>query len=209
MVVTVNLDGSPHIVAAWQDVPMQHVSSMTYRHVGRILHEIGMVSEEKMQRVLDEVADWADDEISHYEAAGALESFGVAVSIHADDIDSIYEDYAFLLERAAEVAGGSVAVTNVRIVEGEGDFAFGRSDRLEFERNGVPISIVAEHFADDYYDHTTAAAAIALTAADDDPRSWRYIEFDRTPGRVYETILGLATLEQTAALQERLSFRFR
>jgi hypothetical protein len=188
---------------------MQGVSSMTYRHVGRILHEIGLVSEEKMQHVLDEFADYADDELSHYGAADALTSFGVAVSVHADDIDSIHEDYASLLERAAQVAGGRVTVTNVRIVEGEGDFEVGRSDRLEFERNGVPVSIDAEHFADDYYDAVAACNAIGETAADDDPRSWRNVIFDRKPHRTYDDILVLATPEQTAALQEHLGFRFR
>ncbi|GAA1782926.1 hypothetical protein GCM10009682_01240 [Luedemannella flava] len=182
-------------------------SSMTYRRVGRILYEIGMVSGDGMRRVVDEFADVADDELSHYGAACALGSFGVAVSIHADDIDSIYEDYAHLLATAAQVAGDRVQVTNVRIVEGEGDFEDGRCDRLEFERDGAPVSIDAEHFADDYYDPIAASVAIRHTAADDDPRSWHNVRFDREPHRVYDDIMILATPDQAAALQEHLGFQ--
>ncbi len=78
---------------------MSNVSSNTYTYtrVGAILHEIGMVTEEKMRSVLEEAATYADEEIDQYEAASALEEFGVAVSVHADDIDSIHY-YADLME---------------------------------------------------------------------------------------------------------------
>ncbi|MFI2237084.1 hypothetical protein [Streptomyces chrestomyceticus] len=61
---------------------------MTYTRIGAILHEIGMVSEAQMHRTLAEAANYADEPLEeHYEAACALEEFGVAVSVHADDID--------------------------------------------------------------------------------------------------------------------------
>ncbi|MCX4821838.1 hypothetical protein OG883_18505 [Streptomyces sp. NBC_01142] len=187
---------------------MSNISSITYARIGAILHEIGMVPKEKMRSVLEDAADYAGDELDHYGAASALEDFGVAVSVHADDIDSIYGDYGSLLAEAAEVAGGKVTLTNVRIVEGEGDFEGGRFDLLEFERNGRLVSIRAEHFADDYYDHEAACEAIAETAPDDDPRSWRYVDFERKPSAGYDSIMVLATPEQAEALHKHLGFTF-
>ncbi|GCD45105.1 hypothetical protein GKJPGBOP_04825 [Streptomyces paromomycinus] len=182
---------------------------MTYTRIGAILHEIGMVSEEQLHRTLAEAANYADEPLEeHYEAACALEEFGVAVSVHADDIDSIYYDYATLLEDAVAVAGGKVAITNVRIVAGEGDLEDGRLDQLEFERDGKPVTILADHLAEDYYDQGAACEAIAETAHDDDPRTWRYLDFERQPHRGYDSIMVLATPEQAQALQTHLSFTF-
>ncbi|MFG2859827.1 hypothetical protein [Streptomyces sioyaensis] len=45
---------------------------MTYTRIGPLLHEIGMVSKEKMHSVLDAFADFAHHELDHYEAACAL-----------------------------------------------------------------------------------------------------------------------------------------
>jgi hypothetical protein len=182
--------------------------SFTYTRIGTVLHEIGMISEEKMRSVLEEAANYANVEVDHYEAASALEDFGVAVSVHADDIDSIYDDYADLLDAAVEVAGGKVTITNVRLVEGEGELEDGRFDHLEFDRNGKPVTIPAEHYADDYYDQGAACEAIGETADDDDPRSWRCLDFERKPHRGYDSIMVLATPEQAEALHEHLGFTF-
>ncbi|MEV0375172.1 hypothetical protein AB0I10_36290 [Streptomyces sp. NPDC050636] len=187
---------------------MSNTSSITYTRIGAVLHEIGMVSEEKMHSVLEGAVNYANDSLEHYSAASALEAFGVAVSVHADDIDSIYDGYESLLREAAEVAGGKVTITNVRLIEVEGDYEGGRFDRLEFERNGKLVSIDAEHFAEDYYDHEAACEAIYETAHDDDPRSWRCVDFERKPNRGYDSIMVLATREQADALHEHLGFTF-
>lgn len=179
-------------------------SIYTYRRVGAVLQESGMASEEKVREVLEWAKEFADEEVDHYEAAGTLEEFGVAVSVHADDIDSIHYDYASLLDDAVSVAGGKVTITDVRLVEGEGELENGRFDRLEFKRNGHPVSIGAEHFAEDYFDHEAACEAIALTAHEDDPRSWRNVDFERLPNAGYDSIMVLAAPEQAAALQEHL-----
>ncbi|MFK8847247.1 hypothetical protein [Streptomyces sp. Ac-502] len=188
---------------------MSNVPSMTYTRIGAILYEIGMVSEAQMHSTLAEAANCADEPLEeHDEAACALEEFGVAVPVHADDIDSIYDDYATLLEDAVAVAGGKVAITDVRVVEGEGDLENGRLDRLEFERNGKPISILADHLAEDYYDQAAACEAIAETAHDDDPRTWRHLDFERRPHHGYDSIMVLATPEQAEALHTHLGFTF-
>ncbi|MFB9237535.1 hypothetical protein ACFFWC_18590 [Plantactinospora siamensis] len=185
---------------------MPTAEPMTYVRLGEILQEIGMVSAATVRRVLAD--GYLDVPLSQYEAALALEEFGVAVSIHAEDIDSIHTDYRGLLERAAEVAGDRVAIRNVRIVEGAGELEDGRDDRLEFERDGRPVSIPAEHYAEDYYDHAAASQAIAETAHEDDPRAWYDVRFEREPRRIYESIMVLATPQQAAALCDRLGVTF-
>ncbi|WP_280235937.1 hypothetical protein [Nocardia cyriacigeorgica] len=177
---------------------------MTLARVGMFLCEIGMVPEPKLREILDDLAADADDDVDHYAAACALETFGVAVRVHADDAEDLRQGYASLLARAVEVAGGAVTISDVRLVEGDDDIEESSLDRLEFERNGVLVSIDAEHYSDHYYDHAAACEAIASTAADDDPRAWRVIGFDRTPGRGYDSIMALATAEQARALQEQL-----
>lgn len=167
-----------------------------------------MVSTEEARSVLDGVAHYANDELDQYHAACALESFGVAVSVHADDIDSIHYGYESLLVRAAKIAGGKVSITNVRIVEGEGDLEDGHEDLLEFERNSKLVSMTAEHYAEDYYNHEAACEAIATTAHEDDPRSWHLVDFERKANIGYDSILVLATPEQTDALHAHLGLTF-
>lgn len=176
----------------------------TYRCIGALLHETGMVSEEKAHSVLERAAPYADVQLDQYAAAQALESFGVAVSVHADDIDSLRDGYASLLAAAAEAAGGRVTISDVRIVAGEGDFAGGRLDALAFERDGEQVSVPAEHFAEDYYDHGAACRAIAETAHGDDPRSWRQVGFARESGTGYDSVMVLATPDQREALHQYL-----
>lgn len=123
-----------------------------------------MVPQEKAQTVLDEYVDYAHDELTPYNVACALETFDVAVSVHAEDIDYLEEGYEDLLEAAAALTRGAVTVTSVRLHEGE--FVDGsRYDVLEFERNGQLVSIPAEHLSDDYYDPAAACNAIARSAA--------------------------------------------
>ncbi|WP_377266957.1 hypothetical protein [Peterkaempfera sp. SMS 1(5)a] len=181
---------------------------MTYELVAAHLQEIGMVSPEKAQAVLEEFADWAHDELKPYDVACALGSFGLAVLVHADDIDYLEPGYAWLLEQASAVAGGAVTVTGVRLHEGE--FSGGsRDDTLEFQRNGRPVSILAEHFSDEYYDHLAACEAIAMLAPDDDPRSFRLVDFERERHGVYDSIMVLTTPEQAQALERHFGLTIR
>ncbi|MDI2129884.1 hypothetical protein [Yinghuangia seranimata] len=179
----------------------------TYGRMAPVLQEIGMISAEKAAAVLEECADYADEPMTQYEIASALEEFGLAVSVHADDIDSVEDDYASLLEDAAALTGGAVTVTNVRLVEGDDDIESGpRDDVIEFERNGVPVRVNAMHYALDYYDQGAACVAIAeLSPAED----WRFreVEFDTEPSRGYDSIMVLATHEHAAALEAHFGLR--
>ncbi|MEU0131870.1 hypothetical protein [Streptomyces sp. NPDC006289] len=182
--------------------------SITLTLVGAVLNQAGMVSQENVRKVLERSGSHAARELNGYETACALAEFGAAVSVHADDIDSIHTGYPALLADAVAVAGGRVTVTDVRIVEGEGGLEAGRSDRLEFTKDDRIVSIPAEHFAVDYYDHQAACHAISGTAHSDDPRSWRHTDFARVPGAGYDSIMVLATPAQTALLQEHLGLTF-
>jgi hypothetical protein len=190
----------------WQDAPMPGTSSITYERVGAVLQEIGMLSQERAQTVLGKFADHAHDELDPYEVACALEVFGLAVSIHADDIDDLEEGYEGLLERAAALTGGKVTVADVRLVEDE-IIGESRYDLLEFARNGQLISISAEHFSDEYYDHSAACEAIAELSPDNDPRAFRVVDFEREQQRGYDSLMVLATSEEAEALQKRLGLK--
>ncbi|WP_327268585.1 hypothetical protein OG233_12230 [Streptomyces sp. NBC_01218] len=180
---------------------------LTLARVGTVLHASGMVTEAELRGTLAAAAGYADEPLNPYGTARALEEFGAAVSVHGDDIDSLGEGYAELLARAARVAGGSVAITGVRLVRGEAGFADGRADVVEFDRDGVRVSVPAEHFADDYLDHIAACEAVARTVHRDDPRTWRSVDFPRDPHATYDSIMVLATPDQAESLRARLGLR--
>lgn len=151
--------------------------------------------------------EYAHDRLNPYEVACALEDFGLAVPVHADDIDYLEEGYAYLLRKAAALTGGAITVANVRLHEGE--FVSGsRDDVLEFERNGELVSISAEHHSNEYYDHLAACDAIDHLSPDDDPRSFRLVDFEREEHRHYDSILVLATPEQTEAMRKHFGLEF-
>ena len=188
---------------------MTDTAAVTYPRIGDLLKQLGMISEQTRHRVSDEYAVEGDRELTDFEAAQALVAFGVAVGIHAEGVDSIYIDYRHLLNRAEAVVGGEPTVTAVRLVAGPGDYTDGRVDTLEIERNGDVITIQAEHYAEHYFDHEAAIDAVAAVSPQDDPRSFRYVVFDREPGRVYDSIMVLATSDQAAVLNEHLRFTIR
>ncbi|WP_063788474.1 hypothetical protein [Streptomyces chattanoogensis] len=182
---------------------------MTYVQVAAVLQEIGMLSQEKAHSVLRECADCTSDTLNPYEVAEALEVFGVAVSLHTEDLDFLESDDESLLQDAAALTGGAVTVAHVRLHEEEDwDGEFPRWDRLEFERNGRLISLSAEHLSDDYYDIGAALECVEAVSPDDDPRSFRVVDFEGTRWRLHDTIVVLATPEQTEALGKSLGLAF-
>lgn len=67
---------------------MASTQPVTYVRIAEVLTDLGMITEEKARSVLADFAKYLTEPIERgCEAAGALESFGVAVSIHADDVD--------------------------------------------------------------------------------------------------------------------------
>ncbi|MGW2631075.1 hypothetical protein ACWC2K_17285 [Streptomyces chattanoogensis] len=182
---------------------------MTYVQVAAVLREAGMLSREKAHSVLQEFADYTSDQLNPYEVAEALEEFGVAVSVHTEDLDFLESDYESLLQDAAALTGGAVTVTHVRLHEEEDwDGEFPRWDRLEFARNGRLVSVSAEHLSDDYYDIGAALECVEAVSPDDDPRSFRVVDFSGTRWQDHDIIVVLATPEQTQALGKSLGLAF-
>ncbi|XVV04850.1 hypothetical protein ACQPW3_05410 [Actinosynnema sp. CA-248983] len=180
---------------------------ITYKHVAFALLEAEMLSHQQVRAVLDKYAEYVDEHLDPYDVALALETFGVAVTVHADDVDFLEESYAHILTQAAALTRGTVTVTDVRLHEGEFE-AGSRDDVLEFVVNGRQVSINAEHYSDDYLDHLAATEAVDELNPGD-ARTFRLVDFEREPNRGYETILALATPEQAAILEEHLGLKLR
>lgn len=177
----------------------------TFDDVAAALVDVGLVTAEHARTVLDKYAAYDDGPMDGYSVACALEEFGAAVSVHADDVDYLEESYEGVLERAAALTGGAFTVTGVRLHEGE--FEDGsRDDVLEFEVNGRNVSVNAEHMSDEYLDHIAASFAL-YELSPGDGRRFRDVLFDREPGRGYDSIFTLVTDEQAAELSRRLGLR--
>ncbi|MDQ0377835.1 hypothetical protein [Amycolatopsis thermophila] len=174
---------------------------ITYETVAAVLRETGLASPEHTRDILDRSSE-VRTPLDPFEVARALEDFGAAVSVHADDVDVLEESYESLLRKAAALTGGAVTVSGVHLDDGaDGD------DVLHFERNGEPRSVDAEHLAEDYLDHAAAVEAIAALSPGDG-RQFREVDFDGAY-RERDTIVVLVTDEQREALRERLGLQLR
>ncbi|MFE7313451.1 hypothetical protein ACFU7T_10125 [Streptomyces sp. NPDC057555] len=193
---------------------MSNLSHLTYERIAEVLQQADMISPAKAQACLAEIGS-SGPYLTPYDVALSLREFGVAVSIHSDDIDFLEDSYSWLLDEAAKVTGGAVTVANVRLVEGEEDEGFGppefdsRDDVLEFERNGRLVSIPAEHFSEDYYDTAAAVQAVAEMSPDDSPRAFHIVDFERERNGVYDTVMALVSPEQARILEENLGLEIR
>ncbi|MGW0733022.1 hypothetical protein [Streptomyces sp. NPDC002851] len=183
---------------------------ITYIRVAEVLTDLGMITQEKAQSVLDDFRDFAHHTLDGpRDIAGTLEEFGVAVSIHADDVDFADEHYAWLLDEAAALTGGKVTVANYRFdKEDEDDEEDGRGT-LYFDRNGEELSFCIEQESNDYLDMGAAQAAIEALSPDDDPRSFRCVDNGPTnPPGTRDDIMVLATAEQRDGLLQHFGIAF-
>ncbi|WP_327158715.1 hypothetical protein [Streptomyces tubercidicus] len=176
----------------------------SYAHVGALLTRMGMVSREKVDAVLTGDA-FAHAELSPHEVPGALESFGVAISAHADDVDDLEESYTGLLEEAAALTEGAVTITDVRLYGGE----FGET--LEFTRNGVLITHETEHYSSDYLDQLAITEFIGHVDPDpgDDARRFHLVDFVHLRDGGYDNYYVFATPEQATVLEKELGLELR
>ncbi|MFI6764696.1 hypothetical protein [Streptomyces sp. NPDC050355] len=189
---------------------MAESQTINYIRVGEILTELGMITQEKARGVVDHFGDLAHDELtSSDDILDTLESFGVAVSIHADDVDFADEHYPWLLEEAAALTGGKVTVDNFRFdKEDEDDEECGRGT-LYFDRNGEQLSFLIEQESNDYLDMGAAQAAIEALSPDDDPRTFRCIDNGpEHPLGSTDDVMVLATEEQREGLRRHFGITF-
>ncbi|MEU9124137.1 hypothetical protein AB0C96_30485 [Streptomyces sp. NPDC048506] len=186
---------------------MAEHQSINYVRVAEVLTELGMITQEKAQSVVEDFGDLAHKVLKpHRHIAYALEDFGVAVSIHADDVDFADEEYPSLLREAAALTGGKVTVDNFRFDRDDPDDEDSGRGVLYFDRNGKELSFVIEQESNDYFDVGASQQAIEALSPDDDPRSFRCV--DNSPGPSGDDVMVLATAEQRAGLLQHLGIRF-
>ncbi|MFJ8671861.1 hypothetical protein [Streptomyces sp. NPDC093589] len=189
---------------------MSHTQPITYVRIAEVLTGLKMITEEKARSALEEAATYATEPIAPgHEVAAALESFGVAVPIHADDVDFADDHYEWLLGEAADVTGGNVTVTNYRFERRDEDDEDSGPGVMHFESNGTPLSFQVEQESNDYLDMGAAQAAIEALSPHDDPRDFRRVDHGSTdPLGTHDDIMVLATAEQREGLQHHLGIKF-
>lgn len=189
---------------------MSRAQPITYGRIAEVLTELGMVSREQARGVVEDFARYAAEELDTLrDIVSALESFEVAVSIHADDVDFADEHYEWLLEEAASLTGGAVTVSDYRFDKAnEDDEEDGRGE-MHFRRNGEPLTFFVEQESNDYLDMGAAQAAVEALSPDDD-RDFRCVDNGpKHPLGTTNDVMVLATAEQRAGLEHRLGITFR
>ncbi|MFE0252241.1 hypothetical protein [Streptomyces sp. NPDC059010] len=166
-----------------------------------------MITEEKARRVLDDAAEYATEPMERpHEIAGALESFGVAVSIHSEDVDFADTHYEWLLNEAAALIGGNVTVCDYRFEKDNPDDEDCGLGTMHFECNGTHHSFGVEQESNDYLDMGAAQAAIEALAPDDDPRTFCCVKQEGS--QLDDDIMVLASPEQREGLRLHLGLTF-
>lgn len=185
-----------------------NVAPITYVRIAEVLIELGMITREKSQSVLADAVGYAAEPIRHrYDIASALESFGVAVSIHSEDVDFADAHYEWLLNEAAALTGGEVAIVNYRFEKDNPDDEECGLGTMHFECNGKALSFSVEQESNDYLDMGAAQAAIEAISPDGDPREFRCVVQE---GRqLSDDIMVLATAEQREGLRQHLGIAFQ
>nr|WP_107908203.1 hypothetical protein [Streptomyces chartreusis] len=184
-----------------------NTQAITYVRIAEVLTDLGMITEDKARSVLDEAASYALEPIKRrHEIAGALESFGVAVAIHSEDVDFADAHYEWLLNQAAALTGGEVTVSDYRFEKSDPDDEDCGLGTMHFTRNGKPLSFGVEQESNDYLDMGAAQQAIEALSPDGDPRTFRCVEQEGP--HFDDDFMVLATAEQRDGLHRHLGLTF-
>ncbi|WP_181923590.1 hypothetical protein [Streptomyces inhibens] len=186
---------------------MANTQPITYVRIAEVLTDLGMITKEKAQSVLDEAGDFVAslDRLGRVRG-DALESFDVAVSIHSEDVDFADEHYEWLLNEAAALTGGKVSISNYRFEKDNPDDEDCGLGTMHFECNGKPLSFGIEQESNDYLDMGAAQQAIEALSPHDDPREFRCVEQEGS--ELDDDIMVLATTEQREGLLQHLGITF-
>jgi hypothetical protein len=171
-------------------------AALTYRGLIDRLAALGILPAGRVEAALATLGAWAtgEDEIDD-DLAPLLELFGVAVSVHGEDVDDLEESYREILQGAAALSGGAVVVTDVAL-----DPSRSNETPLTFRRNGRPMGWREDHLGPDYLDHLAFAEQIAdLEPGGDDPRHFYGILGTEACSDDYYLLL---TDEQAATLSD-------
>ncbi|GAA4631588.1 hypothetical protein GCM10023196_061600 [Actinoallomurus vinaceus] len=172
---------------------------------------LGMVTEEKAAAVLAGIAEWREDhldeDLDERDVFGWLPEFGIAVSVHGEDVDFVESYYAYLLEKEVTACtGGAVVVTDVVLVRDEDDED--GAEYLHFLRNGEPVWWHVEHESDDYVDQAAVSEQINdLDPGGDDPRVFYELLREKREA-CQDDVYVLASPEQAGALRDEFGLDF-
>ncbi|MFE6622637.1 hypothetical protein [Streptomyces sp. NPDC057740] len=179
----------------------------TYVRIAEVLTGLGMITRDKARKVLEEAASHATEPIrGGHEIADSLESFGVAVAIHCEDVDFADAHYEWLLNEAAALTDGKVTVSDYRFEKTRPEDEDCGLGTMHFTRNGKPFSFGVEQESNDYLDMGAARQAIEALSPDDDPRDFRCVEQEGP--HFDDDFMVLATAEQREGLQRHLGITF-
>ncbi|GAB3985997.1 hypothetical protein GCM10029978_100330 [Actinoallomurus acanthiterrae] len=172
---------------------------------------LGMLTEEKAAAVLAGIAEWRadhlDEDLAERDVFGWLPEFGVAVSVHGEDVDFVESYYGYLLEKEVTACtGGAVVVTDVVLVRDEDDED--SAEYLHFLRNGESVWWHVEHQSDDYVDQAAVAEQISdLDPGGDDPRVFYELLREKRES-CQDDVFVLASPEQARALRDEFGLDF-
>ncbi|MQY13048.1 hypothetical protein SRB5_31880 [Streptomyces sp. RB5] len=182
---------------------------ITFERMAEVLADLGMITPDKAREAVEECGRYARDPLERLsDIASYLPEFGVAVSLHSDDVDYADEHYAWLLDEAAATTGGTVTVTDYRFVRDNPDDEESGEGEMHFVRNGEPLSFIVMQESNDYLDIGAAQEAVESLLPQDDPRAFSEIDL-RSEREWGDTYLVLTTAEQRAGLTEHLGLIFR
>ncbi|MEV0702009.1 hypothetical protein AB0I53_29420 [Saccharopolyspora sp. NPDC050389] len=177
----------------------------TVRELAGRLVGLGMVTEEKAAAVLADIGaeDHLDEELRGRALAGWLPEFGIAFSVHGEDVDYVEDYYPDLLEEdIAACTGGAVVISDVVLVRYDG------IEKLYLVRNGEPVWWSVSHESDDYVDLAAVAGQINdLDPGGDDPRTFHQLRPEKVDV-TQDDIYVLASPEQARALHDEFGLDF-
>ncbi|WAL66577.1 hypothetical protein ORV05_01800 [Amycolatopsis cynarae] len=180
----------------------------TLRELADRMVALGMVAEEQAAAVLADIGRWReehlDEQLDERDLFGWLPEFGIAVSVHGEDVDFVEDYYRSLLEETVTACtGGAMVITGVRLLRDE-DFG----EFLYFLRDGEPVWWHVEHESDDYVDQMAVFEQFGdLDPGGDDPRGF-YQLLRKKHESCQDDVYVLATPEQARALRDEFGLDF-
>jgi hypothetical protein len=179
----------------------------TVRQLAGRLVELGMATEPKAAEVLAGIQQWnpahLNEELDEGNLHSWLPEFGVAVSVHSEDVDFVDEYYQHMIEEQVNSCiGGAVVFSDVTLLEA------GEEEYLFFRRDGKPVWWHVEHESEDYVDMASVSAQFGdLDPGGDDPRVFHQVRPSNVEGP-QDAVYVLATPEQAQALHDEFGVEF-
>ncbi|WP_433181450.1 hypothetical protein [Actinoallomurus sp. CA-150999] len=183
----------------------------TLRELAGRMVGLGMLTEEKAAAVLADIGKWREDhldeDLSEGDLFGWLPEFGIAISVHGEDVDDVASYYGYLLaDEVTACTGGAVVVTDVVLVRDEDDED--GAEYLHFLRNGESVWWHVEHQSDDYVDQVAVSDQIDdLDPGGDDPRVFYELLREKRE-TCQDDVYVLASPEQARALRDEFGLDF-